>query len=107
VETNNDITNDEDSREENDRQIFDLWSEEGAQIYNEILAEGSTYTSTNIALSEDCEDYPDDEVREYRDPELYDPDEETLPPGEMKTRTSCKSPPQFDLSLKRNPVKPN
>jgi hypothetical protein len=27
--------------------------------------------------------YIDDEPREYRDPDLFDPDEETLPPGEM------------------------
>ena len=26
----------------------------------------------------------DDQECEYRDPELYDPDEETLPPGEME-----------------------
>jgi len=84
VETNNDNTNNEEIWEESDSQVFDLWSEEGAQIYNEILDEGSTYTSTNTALSEDCEDYPDDEVCEYRDPELYDPDEETLPPGDME-----------------------
>jgi hypothetical protein len=35
-------------------------------------------------LAEDFEEYLEDEPCEYLDPELYDPDEETLPPGEME-----------------------
>jgi hypothetical protein len=84
VGTNNDNINNEEAGEESDSQVFDLCSEKGAQIYNDILDEGTNYISTNIALSEDCEDCLDDEVCEYRDPELYDPDEGTLPPGEME-----------------------
>ena len=82
--TNNDNSNNDETREGSDGPAFDFWSDEGAEVYNAILDEGSDYASANVALSEDCEDYPDDEVCEYRDPELYDPDEETLPPGDME-----------------------
>jgi hypothetical protein len=37
-----------------------------------------------VDLSEDFEAYFEDETCEYLDPELYDPDEETLPPGELE-----------------------
>ena len=37
-----------------------------------------------VDLSQDFEAYFEDEPCEYLDPELYDPDEETLPPGEME-----------------------
>jgi hypothetical protein len=84
VETNNDNTNNEETREGSDGPVFDFWSDEGARIYNEVLDEGSNYTSTHFPLSKDCEDYLDDEVCEYRDPEMYDPDEETLPPGDIE-----------------------
>jgi hypothetical protein len=84
VETNNDSTNNEEAREGSGSPVFDFWSDEGARIYNEILDEGSTYTSANVLPSDDCDDYPNDEVCEYRDPEMYDPEEETLPPGEIE-----------------------
>jgi hypothetical protein len=84
VETNEDNTDNEETREGSDSPVFDFWSDEGARIYNEMLDEGSSYTSTDVLLSEDCEDYLDDEVCEYRDPEMYDLDEETLPPGEIE-----------------------
>jgi hypothetical protein len=46
--------------------------------------EGRAYTPADAHPSEDFEAYLEDEQCEYLDPELYDPDEETLPPGEME-----------------------
>jgi hypothetical protein len=80
----NDNTPDEDAGEETGDTSFDFWSDEGARRFKEILDEESAYLSTGVCLSQDPEADPDDEQREYRDPELYDPDEETLPPGEME-----------------------
>ena len=85
METNKDNTPDEEVREEiSKQQVFDFWSDEGARLYNEILAEGSAYVSAHVRLSRDFESCVEDELCEYVDPEMYDPDEETLPPGEME-----------------------
>ena len=80
----NDNDNLEDSPDEVGEQEFDFWSDAGAKHYNEILDEGSAYLSTGVRLSKDPEADLDDEPCEYLDPELYDPDEETLPPGEIE-----------------------
>ena len=82
--TNSDNTPDEDAREESSCQAFDFWSDEGASRYNEMLDEGSAYLSTGVRFSGYPEAVPDHEQSDYRDPELHDPDEETLPPGEME-----------------------
>jgi hypothetical protein len=37
-----------------------------------------------VHLTDDFEVYLEDEPCEYRDPDLYDPNDETLPPGEME-----------------------
>jgi hypothetical protein len=84
VGTNSDKTPDEDAREESGDPAFDFWSDEGAGRFNEMVDEGSAYTSADVRLSEDFEVYLEDEPCEYLDPELYDPDEETLPPGEIE-----------------------
>ena len=84
MEMNSDNTPDEEAREERGDPAFDFWSDEGARRFNEALDEGSAFTSADIHLPEDFEEYLEDEQCEYRDPELYDPDEETLPPGEME-----------------------
>ena len=74
---------DDDSTNEGDEQEFDFWSDEGARLYNEILDEGSAYLSSGVPLERDPEtDF--DEPYEHRDPEFDDPDEESLPPGEME-----------------------
>jgi hypothetical protein len=83
MKTHNDNSPDEEGREEGDDPAFDFWSDEGAKRFNEILDEGDAYTSAGVRLSEGFEAYSDGEQCEYVDPELYDPDEETLPPGEM------------------------
>lgn len=80
----NDNKQDEEAREERDDPDFNFWSDEGARRFNDALDEGSAYLSTGVRLSQDPEGDLDDEPREYRDPDLYDPDEETLPPGEME-----------------------
>jgi hypothetical protein len=82
--TNSDNTPDEEAREEFCGLAFDFWSDEGARRFNDILDEGSAYAPADVHLSEDLEAYLEDEQREYFDPELYDPDEETLSPGEME-----------------------
>jgi hypothetical protein len=84
MEPNRDNTPDEGAREESDDTSFDFWSDEGATRINEMLDEGSAYLSTGVQLSGDPEADPDDEQRDYLDLELYDPDEETLPQGEME-----------------------
>lgn len=84
METNSDITPDEEASEESGEPAFDLWSDEGARYFNAILDEGSAYLSAGVHLSEDFEPDIEDEPGEYVDPELYNPDEETLPPGEME-----------------------
>ena len=84
MKINNDNTPDEEGSEEWEDPAFDLWSDEGAKRYNEILDEGSAYISAGGHLSEDFESYWDEDQGEYLDPELYDPDEETLPSGEME-----------------------
>ena len=82
--TNNDNTPDEEAREERSDPAFDFWSDEGARRFNEIMDEGSAHISAVGYLSEDFEEYLEGEQYDYRDPELLDPDEETLPPGEME-----------------------
>ena len=77
-------TTDEDTTEKGGDQNFDFWSDEGARRFNETSDEGSAYAATGVHLTEDFEAYLEDEPCEYLDPELYDPDEETLPPGEME-----------------------
>ena len=79
--TNNN-TPDEQTREEGEP-AFDVWSDEGARRFNEILDEGSTYVSAERHGFAHSEVDSDDQQSEYRDPELYDPEEETLTPGEM------------------------
>ena len=66
-----------------DEAAFDFWSDEGARRFNEILDEGSTYISAERHGFAHSEVDSDDQQSEYRDPELYDPEEETLTPGEM------------------------
>ena len=82
--TNNDNTPDKEASEEGGEPAFDPWSDEGAQRFHEMLDEGSAYMAAGGRLSEDFEDDLDDNECEYFDPELCDPDEETLPPGEME-----------------------
>lgn len=84
MRTNNDNTPDENAGERTGETSFEFWSDQGAKRFNEALDEGQTYLSTGVRHSNDPEADIDDEPCEYRDPELYDPEEETLPPGEME-----------------------
>jgi len=77
-------TPDEETEEENSNPALDFWSDEGARRYNEALEEGSAYVSSGARLTEDIEMNLDDGQCAYVDPEFYDPDEETLPPGEIE-----------------------
>jgi hypothetical protein len=81
----NDSNNAPNDEEEGGEYELDFWSDEGARRFNAILDEGSAYLATGVDLAEDFEEaYLEDEETEYVDPELDDPDEETLPPGEME-----------------------
>ena len=52
--------------------------------FNEALDEGEAYACAGGRFSGDPEDYPEDQDCEYRDPELCDPEEETLSPGDLE-----------------------
>lgn len=67
---NSDNTPDEDAEEETGDTSFDIWSDEGARRFNEILDEGSAYLSTGVRLSEDPEADLDDEQCDFIDPDL-------------------------------------
>jgi hypothetical protein len=69
---------------EREERNVDLWSDEGARLFNEIMDEGSAYISAGGYPSEDFEMHLEDEPSEYLDAEMYDPDAETLPIGEME-----------------------
>jgi len=69
---------------EEEEPTSDFRSDEGARRFNEALDEGSAYVRAGGHLPDDPESYLEEEEREYRDPELCDPEEETLPPGEME-----------------------
>jgi hypothetical protein len=69
---------------EEEQPASDFWSDEGGRRFNEALDEGGAYARVHGSVSHDPEDYLEDQECEYRDPELYDPDEETLSPGEME-----------------------
>jgi len=76
---------DDEATEEGGEQEFDFWSDEGARRFNEASDEGTAYAATCDHLAEDFEEaYFGDNQSEYVDPESCDPDEETLPPGEME-----------------------
>ena len=80
----NQNTPDEEPEDERTNPAFDFWSDEGARRYNEALDEGSAYVSAGARLTEDFEVYFDDAPCAYVDSELHDPNEETLPPGDME-----------------------
>lgn len=84
MEPNDDNILEEETEEEVSEQVFDLWSEEGARVFNERLDEGSAYVSADVRVSQDCEEYVEYQTCEYDDPEFRDPEGETLPPGEME-----------------------
>lgn len=81
------LTNDnspENEPREEQEPACDFWSDEGARRFNEALDEGAAYARSHGPLSRDPEDEFFGQECEYHDPALCDPDEETLPPGEME-----------------------
>ena len=84
MNTHYDNTPDEDAREESDDTSFDFWSDEGARRFNEALDEGEAYARAGGRFSGDPEDYPEHQDCGYRDPELCDPEEETLSTGDLE-----------------------
>lgn len=84
METNSNEMPEGDEREEEGDATFDPWSDEGARLFNAIADEGRDYISANTLTAYDFEEPPDAQPSEYWDPELVDPDEDTLPPDDMK-----------------------
>ena len=84
MESDNNNLADDIANEEDCEQAFDFWSDEGARRFNETIEEGSAYLAANPHLAEDFEEDFDGEECRYLDPDLDDPDEETLSPGEME-----------------------
>ena len=70
-------------KEEGDT-TFAPCAEDAAQLSDGMADEEQDYVSANVLTTYDFEDPPDCQPSEYRDPDLVDPDEETLPPGEME-----------------------
>jgi len=61
---------------------FDFWRDEGAGLFNKIIEEGSAYLAANPHSNGNYDEDIDGEEYEYRDPDMCDPDEETLSPGD-------------------------
>ena len=80
---NDNFTEDIESEEDCEPAI-DIWTDDGARRYNEIIEQGDAYFMANPNSIKDYEEEIDIEECEYRDPELYDPDEETLSPGDLE-----------------------
>ncbi len=81
----NDIATEEDCEEE-----FDVWSDEGARIFNEMIEEGATYMAANPqSLLKYDEDFDADDC-DYRDPDLYDMDE--WAPSPARDRNDVRKP---------------
>lgn len=59
-----------DSGEESGDTSFDIWSDEGARRFNEMLDEGSAYLATGVRLTQDPEGDLDDEQFDCFDPDL-------------------------------------
>jgi len=72
------------SVEKGDEPEIDWWSDEGVRILNEALDEGSAYMLAHPGSYTNFEECLDDNQCECLDPELYDPAEERLPPGEIE-----------------------
>ena len=70
--------------EEGDERAFDIWSDEGARRFNEMIEEGSAYLAANPHSIDGYKEDFDGEGCKYGHPDLYDPDEETLSPGDME-----------------------
>ncbi len=84
METKSNEMSEEDEREEEGDTTFGPWADGEAQVLSDMADEERDYISADVLSSYDFEDPPDNQPSEYRDPELVDPDEETLPPGEME-----------------------
>jgi hypothetical protein len=84
MENDNNNLSDDFANEEDRDTGFDLWSDEGARRFNEIIEEGSAYLAANPKSIRDYEEDIDVEECEYHDPDQYDSDEETLSPGEIE-----------------------
>jgi hypothetical protein len=79
----NNLADDIETEEDCDPAL-DFWSDEGARLFNEIIEEGSASLAANPHSFGNYYEDINGEEREYRDPDLCDPDEETLSPGEME-----------------------
>ncbi len=79
----NDNSHDKEPREE-EEPACDFWSDDDARRFNEALDEGGAYARAHGPVSYDPEEEFCEQESQYHDPELYDSNDETLPPGEME-----------------------
>lgn len=84
METNGNNLAEDIANEEDCEQAFDFWSDAGARLFNEMTDEGSAYRAANPHSFDGYRDDSDGEECECLHPLYYDPEEETLSPGEMK-----------------------
>ena len=88
MRNDNDRSRNVDAAEKGGEYSFDFRSDEAAVRFDQLLNEGSNYVLAYGQIPNDLEDFPEDFLvngqEDYLDPEFYDPDEETLPPGEME-----------------------
>lgn len=84
METNDNNLADDSANEEDCEQAFDVWSDVGARRFNEMIEEGSAYLAANPHSIDGYKEDFDGEGCKYVHPDLYDPDEETLSPGDME-----------------------
>ena len=68
----------DDAGEEDCEQTFDLWSDDGARLFNAMTDEGSAYVAANPLLAERFGKHADGDECEYLHPDLCAPDEESL-----------------------------
>lgn len=78
METNRKDLADDIANEEECEQASEFWSDEGARRFNEMIKEGSAYLADNPHLAERLGEDFDGEECYYLDPDLHDPDEESL-----------------------------
>jgi hypothetical protein len=78
MDTDNNNIGDDDASEEDFEQAFDLWSDDGARLFNAMTDEGSAYVAANPHLAGRFGEDSDGDEREYLYPDLCDPDEESL-----------------------------
>lgn len=78
MDTDDNILGADDASEEDCEQALDLWSDEGARVFNAMTDEGSAYVAANPHLAGRFGEDSDGDECEYLSPDACDADEEGL-----------------------------